>query len=114
MLRALLVIILIAGVAYVVYQNLGRTPSDEELLVTSLRDRYAVVVNKFLSAAGRSGAIGMDTTFDSDTAVVQLQKLRADLAELRGTLTDARAIKRAGELAEKIENFCKKNDITRP
>jgi hypothetical protein len=114
MLRALLVIILIAGAAYVVYQNLGRTPSDEELLVTSLSDRYAVLVNKFLSAVGRSGAIGMDTTFDSETTAVQMQRLRAELAELRKTLTDARAVKKAGQLAEKIENFCKKNDITRP
>jgi hypothetical protein len=112
--KKLLVLILIAGAAYFIYQRTGQKPSEEEAMVTSVRERYAVVVNKFLSAVGRSGAIGMDTTLDSATAAEQVLKLRAELARLRQTLTEDRAIRKADELAEKIENFCKKNDIIRP
>ena len=114
MFKTLVVLLLIAGAAYFVYQQLGRTPSEEEMLVTHLRERYAVVVNKFTSAAGRSGMIGMDTTFDSETAVTQIQKLRSELAELLKKLTEERAIRQAEALSEKIETFCKKNEITGP
>ncbi len=112
--KTIIVLLLIAGAAYFVYQQVGRTPSEEVQLVKHLGERYAVVVNKFLSASGRAGSIGMDTTFDSETAVVQIKKVQAELARLRETLTEDRAIQKADALAEKIDAFCKKNDITRP
>lgn len=114
MAKTLLVLVLIAGAAFIIYQNVGRPASEEEQLVDHFRDRYAIVVNKFLSAAGRSGAIGLDTTFDAETAVVQIKGLRAELAGLRETLTEARAIRKADALADKIETFCEKNGIIRP
>ena len=114
MLKTLVVLLLIAGAAYFVYQQVGRTPSEEEMLVTHLRERYAVVLNKFLSAAGRAGMSSMDTTFDSETAVTQIQKIQSELAELQQKLTDARAIREAEKLSEKIKTFCKKNEIIRP
>jgi len=113
MAKGLLVLILIAGAAFLIYRQTNQKPSEEEAMVASVRDRYAVVVNKFLSAAGRSGAIGMDTTMDSETAAAQMLKLRADLAEIRKSLTEDKAIAKARELAEKIEDFCEKNDIIR-
>ena len=114
MAKGLLVLVLIAGAAFFIYRQTSQKPSEEEALVTSIRERYVIVVNKFLSAVGRSGAIGMDTTLDSETASVQVLKLRAELARLRQTLTEERAIGKAVDLAEKIDNFCKKNDIIRP
>ena len=114
MAKTLLVLLLIAGAAFFIYKQTNRTDSEEMAMVDSIRDRYAVIVNKFLSAVGRSGAIGMDTTYDSETAVTQVLKLRAELAKLRETLTEERAIGKADALAEKIEYFCKKNDIIRP
>jgi hypothetical protein len=114
MAKALLVLLLIAGAVFFIYKQTNRTPSEEEEMVASIRDRCAVVVNKFLSAAGRGGAIGMDTTYDAETAVAQVLKLRAELDRLRKTLTEERAIGKADALAEKIEYFCKKNDIIRP
>ena len=114
MLKTLVVLLLIAGAAYFVYQQVGRTPSEEEMLVTHLRERYAVAINRFLSAAGRAGMSSMDTTFDSETAVTQIQKIQSELAELQRKLTDARAIREAKRLSEKIETFCKKNEITGP
>jgi len=113
MAKKLFAILLIAGAAYFIYTRTNNPPSEEEAAVASIKDRYAVVVNKFLSAAGRSGAIGMDTTMDSETAAAQMLKLRADLAEIRKSLTEDKAIAKARELAEKIEDFCEKNDIIR-
>ena len=112
--KTIVVLILIAAAGYFVYQQVGRTPSEEEQLVTHLRDRYTVVINKFTSAAGRSGLIGIDTTFDTEQAVNQMQKIRAELAELRRKLTEGKAIRKAEELSGKIETFCKKNEILRP
>jgi len=112
--KTIVVLLLIAGAAYFVYQQVGRPPSEEEMLVTHLRERYAVVVNKFTSAVGRSGLIGMDTTFDTETAVNQILKIRDELAELQRKLTEPKAIGKARALSEKIEAFCKKNEILRP
>jgi hypothetical protein len=114
MAKALLILLLIVGAAFFIYRQTNRTDSAEMALVDSIRERYAVVVNKFLSATGRAGALGLDTLADSDTASGQVLKLRAELAKLRETLTEERAIGKAEALAEKIENFCKKNDIIRP
>ena len=112
--KGFVVLVLIAAAAFFIYKQTSQNRSEEEAWVASIKDRYAVVVNKFLSAAGRSGAIGMDTTMDSETAAAQMLKLRAELAQLRKTLTEEKASAKAAELAEKIENFCKKNDIIRP
>jgi predicted Zn-dependent peptidase len=114
MAKTLVVLLLIAGAGYFVYQRMNPATSEEDQLVSNLRDRYAVIVSKFASAAGRSGSLGMDTTYDSETVVVQIQKLRAELAELQRKLTEERATRKAAELSEKIEYFCKKNDIIRP
>lgn len=114
MARKLLVLLLVAGAAYVIYDRTSHPPSEEDALVASVKDRYALAVNKFLAAAGRAGAIGLDTTFDSESAAAEVLRLRSELAELRKTLTEERAIKRAEELAERIEEFCRKNDIIRP
>jgi hypothetical protein len=114
MAKTLIIILLIAGAAYFIYQQVGRPASAEEQLVTHLRERYAVTLNKFASAAGRSGALNMDTLSDTETAVNEIQQLRTELADLRKKLTGAKAIRKADELSEKIEYFCKKNDIIRP
>ncbi|HUT07747.1 MAG TPA: hypothetical protein VMY15_02780 [Candidatus Latescibacteria bacterium] len=114
MAKALLVLLLIVGAAFFIYRQTSRTDSEEIAMVDSIQDRYAVVVQKFTSAAGRAGALGLDTLADSDPAANQVLKLRAELAQLRKTLTEKKAIGRADALAEKIENFCKKNDIIRP
>ncbi len=114
MAKALLILLLIAGAAFFISRQTNRTDSAEMALVDSIEERYAVVVHKFVSTAGRAGALGLDTLADSDAAAGQVLKIRAELAKLRETLTEEKAIGKAEALAEKIENFCKKNDIIRP
>jgi hypothetical protein len=72
------------------------------------------LVNKFTSAAGRSGLIGIESTSDLGSVVNQVLALRNELAELRQRLTEEKAIQKADVLAEKIEYFIKKNEIKRP
>jgi hypothetical protein len=114
MAKRLIVFLLIVGAAYLIYQQTNHPTTEEDQLVLNLRERYDVIVSKFTSASGRSGMIGMDTTGDTGAAVNQVQKLRTELAELQRKLTEERAIRKAAELSEKIEYFCKKNDIIRP
>jgi len=114
MAKTLFVLLLIAGAAFLIYRQVHVPASEEVLQVKDLQDRFAVVVNRFTSASGRSGMIGMDTTDQTETAVNQTLKIRAELADLRKRLTEAAAIKKADKLSEKIEFFCKKNDIIRP
>ncbi len=111
--KTLVVLLLIAGAGYFIYQQVGQTPSEEEMLVTHLQERFAVVIDKFTSAVGRSGLVegGLN---DADTAVTQIQQIRSELAELQRKLTEEKAIRKAEELAEKIEVFCKKNEILGP
>ncbi len=114
MAKALLVLLIIGAAAFFIYKETATEPTEEDMLVRDIRDRYAVVVNKFTGAAGRSGISNLDSTFDIDTIVEQLQKVRTDLAKLRGTLAEPKAAKKAAELAEKIERFCRMNNILQP
>jgi len=112
--KVIIVLILIAAAGYFIYQQVGRTPSEEEMLVSHLRERFGALVNKFTSVAGRSGLIGIDTTGDMEGVVNQILALRNELTELRAKLTEERAIQKANALAEKIDYFVKKNEIKRP
>jgi hypothetical protein len=114
MAKTLFVLLLVAGAAFLIYRQVRVADSEEVRLVRDIQDRFAVVINRFTSASGRSGMIGIDTTDQTETAVNQTLKIRAELADLRKRLTEAAAIKKADKLSEKIEYFCKKNDILRP
>jgi hypothetical protein len=114
MIRKLIVLALVAGAIYFVYQRINRPMTEEDRIVANLRDRYSALVTKFTSAMGRAGNIGMDTTFDVETAVNRIKELRSAVDEARRTLTEERAIGKADELAAKIDEFFKKNEILGP
>ena len=112
--KVLIVLVLIAGAGYYIYNRSQVAQSDEVFKVKNIQERFSLALNKFTSAAGRSGVIGIDTTFDTEATVKQIEDIRRDLAELRKRLTEPAAITRANKLAEKIEYFCKQNNIIRP
>ena len=111
--KTIIAILLIAGAAYLVYTRVGQTPSEEMQLVKHLNQRFEAVVSKFSSAQSRAGLVG-DSVFDAGAAADLARKIRDELAELRARLTEEKAIRKADELAEKVETFCKTNDIIRP
>ena len=114
MAKTILVFLLIAGAAYLIYTRLDHPASEEDLLVDHLNSRFAALLNKFTSAAGRAGLIGVETSFDLDTVVNQIKGLRTELSELRRKLTESRAIRKADKLWDKIARFCEKNEILGP
>jgi hypothetical protein len=114
MVRKLIVLALIAGAAYFIYQRINKPQSEEDRQVAQMRDRYVVLVNKFTGAVGRAANMGVDTSFDVESVVTELKRLRAEVTELRRALTEERAIGKADDLADKITQFFKKNDITGP
>jgi hypothetical protein len=114
MIRKLIVLALAAGAIYFIYLRINRPMTEEDLMVANLRDRYSAMVTKFTSAMGRAGNIGMDTTFDVESAVNKIKALRDEVNELRRTLTEERAIGKADALADKIAEFFKKNEILGP
>jgi hypothetical protein len=114
MVKKLIVLALILGAAYVIYQRVNKPQTEEDLRVAQLRDRYVVLVNKFTGAVGRAANLGVDTTFDVESVVIQLKELRTEVTEVRRTLNEERAIGKADDLADKITQFFKKNDITGP
>ncbi len=63
---------------------------------------------KFMGNAAGGLASGLDS---AEQAVVDVQKVRRELDRLRQTLTEDKAVARAEELAAKIDEFCRKNDI---
>jgi hypothetical protein len=114
MAKTIIILLLIAGAAYFVYMRLEHPATEEDQLVDHLNARFAALVNKFTSAAGRAGLIGVETSFDIDTVVNQIKGLRTELAELRRKLTESRAIRKADQLTDKIARFCQKNEILGP
>lgn len=112
--KVLIVLALIAGAAYFIHRQSQVASSEEIQLVRDLQARFSEALNQFTSAVGRSGTIGIDTTFDTEPSVAKIEKIRKELAELRERLTEEAAIKRADKLAEKIEFFCKQNNILGP
>jgi hypothetical protein len=114
MAKTVIALLLIAAAAYFITQQVGRSPSEEEMMVDHLGERFDALVNKFTSASGRSGLIGIEATSDLGSVVEQILALRTELAELERRLTEEKAVRKADDLAEKIEYFIKKNEIKAP
>ncbi len=106
--KAVLIILLIAVAAFVVYKQTHHPASDQELAVQAIEERFHTAQAKFMGSAGGGLAVGLDS---AEQAVVDVQKVRRELGKLRQTLTEEKAIARAEELSVKVEEFCRKNDI---
>lgn len=112
--KVLIVLVLIAGAAYFIHRQSQVASSEEVQLVRDLQARFSDAINQFAGSVGRSGTIGINVSFDTEASVTRIEKIRKELAELRERLTEPAAIKRADKLAEKIEFFCKQNNILGP
>jgi hypothetical protein len=106
--KAFLVILLIAIAAFFIYKQSHRPATEEELAVKAVDERFTAASNKFISAAGGGLAVGLD---EAETAVVEVQRARIELARLKKTLKEDKAVVLAEDLRAKIDEFCRKNDI---
>jgi hypothetical protein len=106
--KAFLIILLIGVAAFFIYRQVKPPLSGEELKVKALEDLFISASGKLMGAGGGPGVEGLDT---AEAAAFQIQKVRANLADLRRLLTEDKAIRRAEDLKLKIDEFCRKNDI---
>ncbi len=111
MFKRLWSLVLVVSIAAFVCVCTESPSSDEELKVKALADGFTAASARFVRAARAMGGLGMDTTSEAEAAVVEVKKIRRELAGLMTTLTEERATGKAGELKAKIDDFCRKNDI---
>jgi cell division protein FtsB len=109
--KALIILAVAIAAGYFLYNMMDESHSEQEGLVDGVRARYVEAVNKFLQAVRYGAGLGMDNSMDVEQASNEVLKVRAELAKLRPELTEAKAIASAEKLADKIEEFCRKNDI---
>ncbi len=105
--KIVLVIVLIV-VAVVIYKSYQTPPSAEEMKVKAIEDAYLSAVGKVVGAGGGDNVIGLDAM---ENAVAQVRLIRNDLARVRATLKEPKAIRHAQELSAKVDEFCRKNNI---
>jgi hypothetical protein len=106
--KAVIVILLIAVAAFLIYKQTHQPASKEELAVKAVEERFLAAQSRFMGAAAGGLASGLDA---AEAAVADVQKVRNELARLMRTLTEEKATVKAGELKAKIDEFCRKNDI---
>jgi hypothetical protein len=106
--KAILVIILIAAAAFLIYRQTHPPASAEEMQIRAVQDRFTAASSRFMGNAAGGLAVGLDS---AEAAVVDVQKARGELDRLMKTLTEDKAIARAEALKAKIDEFCQKNDI---
>jgi hypothetical protein len=106
--KVILVILLVAVAAFLIYKQTHRPVSDEELKVKALEETFIAATSKFMGATAGGLAVGLDA---AEAATLEVQKVRNELAGLMKTLTEEKAIAKADELKAKVDEFCRKNDI---
>ncbi|MBM3305039.1 MAG: hypothetical protein FJY79_03705 [Candidatus Aminicenantes bacterium] len=109
--KALIILAVAVAAGYFLYNTMNESHSEQDGLVAGVRARYVEAVNKFLKAVRYGADLGMDNSMDVEQASNEVLRVRAELAKLRPELTEAKAMLEAEQLADKIEEFCRKNDI---
>jgi hypothetical protein len=109
--RAVIIIIILAVLAFLVYSFILSPQSEEEKMVRALEDEFDTAVGNFLRAGRTMAGTGLDTTSDVDDAVRKIKKVERDLKELKNKLTEESAQKKAEKLEAKIKEFVRKNEI---
>ena len=108
--RAIIVILLVVVLGFLAYTYLTSL-SEEEKTVKTLAQEFDGAVSRFLRAGRTMAGTGLDTTADIDDAVRRIKKVKRELRILMDSLKDDAALKKAEKLAERIEDFERKNDI---
>jgi hypothetical protein len=109
--RAAVIIIILAVLAFLAYTFVLSPQSEEEKMVRALEDEFDTAVGNFLRAGRTMAGTGLDTTSDVDDAVKTIKKVERELKDLKGQLTEQSAQKKAEKLEANIKEFVRKNEI---
>ncbi len=106
--KVILVLLLVGIAAFFILQKAKTPATAEELKVKAVEERFLSVQGKIMGAGGGTGPVDLDAT---ENFVRQMKRIRVEIADLKQTLTEEKALQQADELQYKIEEFCKRNDI---
>jgi len=109
--KALIVILILAGAGYLAYTYLYVPMTDEEKIVNDLEKRFDEASRSLLGAERMAGSTGLDTTSDAELAIRRVRRLENELKNLKPTLKDENIKLKAEELEKKIRNFKKQVGI---
>ncbi len=79
--------------------------SEEEQAVLDLREDFATSQKQFAQAHRMAGLSGIDTSSDVSAAVSDVKRIKRQLEKLRKNLTEDKAKRIAGELANSVKEF---------
>lgn len=87
------------------YRYFQEPASEETRMVQEIADRFQEAVKQFRQA-GRGAAIGgIDTSAGAGDAIERIEDLRLELRELRESLQEEDALRKADDLMERIRAF---------
>ena len=109
--RAVIIIIILAVIAFLAYTFVLAPQSEEEKMVRALEDEFDTAVGNFLRAGRTMAGTGLDTTSDVDDAVRAIKRVERELKDLKNQLTEESAQNKAEKLEAKIKEFVRKNEI---
>ncbi len=104
--KKLLLLILVAAVGYFAYQKfVVGEGSQEQKQVQALTDEFAAIKQQMTQAERSAGATGMDMTSDVGSSLAAAEAVLKRLLELKGSLTEEKALTKTAELEREIRAF---------
>jgi hypothetical protein len=108
--KKLLILVLVVAAGYLAYQKFVKGEQSEETgMVQALADEFSDVKKQAGQAAQGAGLTAMDMTSSTDAANRMAEVLLDRLQELKGTLTEEKALQKADELEQEIRAFINRN-----
>jgi len=104
-------LVILGVIAYLGYSHFVRTSSAEVAQVRNLEREFQRATDRYINAMRQAGEPGLVILADPETAERMVRDVRLRLLELMNTLTDEKAIDRAGRLEEQVQTFCSRHQI---
>jgi hypothetical protein len=109
--RFLIWVVILAVVAFLVYNHFFKAQSVEEDQVKQVEKEFNQSVDRYITAMREVGEPGVVVIAEPEFAIKKVQEVRLRLTELMKNLKEEKAIARAQKLETRIREFCSKNEI---
>jgi len=104
--KKLFVLILVVAAGYFAYQKfVTGESSGEQKQVQVLTDEFAAIKQQMTQAERAAGVSGMDMTSDAGSSMAAAEAILEKLQELKGRLTEEKALAKTAELEREIRAF---------